>query len=191
MRTIKNGMSKANELLPCFVKARHSLQFTPWWKLEEIVVRSSTMVQLMTAREFLKNNWDDYEKWIGAVAAVADGCDGRSRPGVRNVPARPVPDARPSALGHHLLHHARSSRWAIGEIVLCSSTGPMYFVFCRLYPFPPATTAVFGYYLPVISLLLYNTVSRVRAFLSIWLERFRGSQKEDERGPLIFNSSMV
>ncbi len=28
-----------------------------------------------------------------------------------------------------------------------------------------------------------NNVSWVRACLSIWLERFRGSQKEDERGP--------
>jgi hypothetical protein len=40
-------------------------------------------------------------------------------------------------------------------------------------------------------LLLINSVSRVRACLSIWLERFRGNQKEDERGPLVFNSSML
>jgi len=43
------------------------------------------------------------------------------------------------------------------------------------------TTAVFGFQ-PVIALLLINTVA-VRACLSMWLERFRGSQKEDERGP--------
>jgi hypothetical protein len=38
--------------------------------------------------------------------------------------------------------------------------------------------------LPVIFLLLTNTVSWVQAFLSIWLERFRVGQKDDERGPL-------
>ncbi len=36
---------------------------------------------------------------------------------------------------------------------------------------------------PAISLLLDNTVSRVRACLSIRLERFRGNYKEDERLP--------
>jgi hypothetical protein len=36
--------------------------------------------------------------------------------------------------------------------------------------------------LPVISLLLTNTVLPVRACQSIWLERFHGSEKEDERG---------
>jgi hypothetical protein len=42
---------------------------------------------------------------------------------------------------------------------------------------------VFGSYLSiVISLLLTNTVSPVSACLSIWLEMFSGSQKEDERG---------
>ncbi len=45
--------------------------------------------------------------------------------------------------------------------------------------------------LPVISLLLTNTVSLVRACLSIWLERFRGSQKEDERVPLSIKSSLI
>jgi hypothetical protein len=40
-------------------------------------------------------------------------------------------------------------------------------------------------------LLSRNNVSPVRACLSIWLERFRVSQKWDDRGPLrIFNSSM-
>ncbi len=41
-----------------------------------------------------------------------------------------------------------------------------------------------------ISLLLTNTVSPVRACVSIWLERFRGTQKEDDRGPLSINSSL-
>ncbi len=49
----------------------------------------------------------------------------------------------------------------------------MYFVLCRLYPsFPQPNSSV--WLLPVISLRSTNTVSRVRACLSIWLERFRG-----------------
>ncbi len=52
-------------------------------------------------------------------------------------------------------------------------TGPKYFVFFS-----------FGHHssvklLPVVFLLLTYTVSRVRACLSIYLERFRESQKED------------
>ncbi len=62
-------------------------------------------------------------------------------------------------------------------------TGPMYFVFCRLYPCPPSHRGSV-WPLLIISLLLTNTVSAVRACLSIWLERFRGTQKEDQRGPL-------
>jgi hypothetical protein len=62
----------------------------------------------------------------------------------------------------------------------------MYFDFCRLYP--SFTQPAVG---PVISLLLTSTVLPVRACLSIWLERFRVSQKWDDRGPLrIFNSSL-
>ncbi len=41
--------------------------------------------------------------------------------------------------------------------------------------------------LPVISLLT-NTVSVVRACLSIWLERFYGTQKENECGPFSIQS---
>jgi hypothetical protein len=37
-------------------------------------------------------------------------------------------------------------------------TGTMYFVFCRLYPSPPATTAVFKFYLS--SLYSYLTLYR-------------------------------
>jgi hypothetical protein len=62
----------------------------------------------------------------------------------------------------------------------------------------PATTAVFGSshhgsvcLLPVISLFLTNIVSTVRACLSLRLERFLGSQKEDERGPLRIQSSLA
>ncbi len=45
--------------------------------------------------------------------------------------------------------------------------------------------------LPAISLLLTNTVSPVRAYISIWCERFHGTQKEDDRGPLSFQSSLA
>ncbi len=38
--------------------------------------------------------------------------------------------------------------------------------------------------LPVISLLLTYTEAPVRACLTIWLERFRGCQKEDKHWPL-------
>jgi hypothetical protein len=43
---------------------------------------------------------------------------------------------------------------------------------------------------PVISLLLTNTVPLVRACLSILCEMFRGTQKEDDRGPLSVQSSL-
>ncbi len=43
-----------------------------------------------------------------------------------------------------------------------------------------ATAAVFASYLSSLYILT-NTVSPIRACLSIWLERLRGSQKEDER----------
>ncbi len=67
-------------------------------------------------------------------------------------------------------------------------TEQMYFV-CRLYPSPPNRHCSV-WLLPVISLLLTNTIPPERACLSIWLERFRRSQKEKKR-PCIFNSSMV
>jgi hypothetical protein len=68
-------------------------------------------------------------------------------------------------------------------------TEPMYFVFCRLYPSSLQPTRVCAKLLSVISLNLTNTVSPVRACLSKWLERFRGSQKEDERGARIYRPS--
>ncbi len=42
--------------------------------------------------------------------------------------------------------------------------------------------------LPVISMLLTNTVSPVQARITICLESFRGTQKEDEFGPLSVHS---
>jgi hypothetical protein len=65
-------------------------------------------------------------------------------------------------------------------------------VFCFLSSLsPPPPSHPDSVWLPVISPLLINTVSPVRACLSIWLERFRGSQKEDERGALSIHSSML
>ncbi len=53
------------------------------------------------------------------------------------------------------------------------STGPIYFV---SVVFTPHSPSIIGsvWLLPAISLLLTNTVSPVRASLSLWLERFRG-----------------
>ncbi len=68
-------------------------------------------------------------------------------------------------------------------------TGPIYFVFCRLYPVSPSHHGSV-WVLLFIFLLLSNTVSPMRAYLITWWERFRGTQKEDERGPLIIQSSL-
>ncbi len=76
--------------------------------------------------------------------------------------------------------------YILWRVLWWTPTGPMYFVFCRLYPSSPcplATTAVLGSYI-VFSLFLTIFVSPAWACLSIWLERFRESQKEDKRGPL-------
>ncbi len=70
-----------------------------------------------------------------------------------------------------------------------AATGPMYFVFCRLYPFnpppPPATTAVLESYLSSL-----YTVSPLRYCIIIRWERFRVTQKEDDRGPFSIQSSL-
>ncbi len=66
------------------------------------------------------------------------------------------------------------------------STGPKYFVSSSS---PNHNDSV--WVLPVISLHLTYTVSPVRACLIIWRERFRGSQKEDDRGPLSIQSSLL
>ncbi len=51
---------------------------------------------------------------------------------------------------------------------------------------PPPRQLGSVWLISVISLLLTNTVSPVRACLSIWLGRFRGSQKEDKRASQFF-----
>ncbi len=55
-----------------------------------------------------------------------------------------------------------------------------------LCTFNPSSPSHYGsvWLLPVISLLLIKTVSPARACLSIWLGRFRESQKKDYRGLL-------
>jgi hypothetical protein len=59
----------------------------------------------------------------------------------------------------------------------------MFFVFCHLYLFSPSHHGS-GWPLPVISLFLTYTESRVRACLSILSERCRGSPEDDEFCPL-------
>ncbi len=63
-------------------------------------------------------------------------------------------------------------------------------VFCFLSSLPlllPATSAMFGSYLPAISLLLTNPVSPVWFCLIIRWERFCGTQKKTIVGILVFN----
>jgi hypothetical protein len=72
-----------------------------------------------------------------------------------------------------------------------TADGANLFVFCRLNPFSPQPPRqCLGPSCPVISLLLTNTVSPVRACLIILWERFRGTQKEDDSGPLGIQSSL-
>ncbi len=90
----------------------------------------------------------------------------------------------------NLLHETYKCAYIF--LIFCSLyiNGPIYFVFCRLYPFSPQPPRqCLGP--PVISLLFSNTVSPVRACLIIWCERFRWTQKEDDRGPLSIQSSLL
>ncbi len=92
---------------------------------------------------------------------------------------------------------ARQIRFRITHKNLLSK-GANVFFFCRLCPhkkpFEQGCQCILfyvvfafshpsqygnGLVLPVISLLLTDTVSPVRACLSIWWERFRGSQEDD------------
>ncbi len=63
-------------------------------------------------------------------------------------------------------------------------TGPMYFVFCRLYPFSPSHHGSL-WVLPTISLILTNTVSLVQACL--FPRGFVGPKKKTIVGLLVFN----
>ncbi len=70
-------------------------------------------------------------------------------------------------------------------------TGANVFCFLSSVPLlPPATMAVFVSYMSYIYSFFSNSVSPVRACLSIWLEKFRGIPKEDDRGPLSIQSSL-
>ncbi len=74
---------------------------------------------------------------------------------------------------------------------LLISTGPMCFVFCRLYPSSPGQHgSVWFLYLSSLYSLT-NNVSQLRTCLSIWLERFRRSQKADELGSIGIQSSLA
>jgi hypothetical protein len=70
------------------------------------------------------------------------------------------------------------SHWVCKYQNLSRPTGPMYFVFCRLYPFSSRLPRQRLGPIPVISLLLTNIVSPVRAcvFLIIWWERLHWTQ---------------
>jgi hypothetical protein len=59
--------------------------------------------------------------------------------------------------------------------------GANVFFLSVVFTLPPPSHHGSVWLLPVIYLFLTITVSRVRACLSIWLERFRGSQEDDER----------
>jgi hypothetical protein len=63
------------------------------------------------------------------------------------------------------------------------ATGQMYFVFCLLYPSPqtPRQCLAPTCHLSTLNLQCIAEQARGRACLSIWLERFRGTQSEDER----------
>ncbi len=61
----------------------------------------------------------------------------------------------------------------------------------RIFTPPPPSHHGSLWLLPVICLHLTNTVSPKRACLSIWLERFRGSQKEDKHEPLSIHFSLL
>jgi hypothetical protein len=81
------------------------------------------------------------------------------------------------------LFHQRENMYSVGTPL---TNGVNVFRFLSSLPlFPPSITREV-WVLPVISL----PVSWVWACLSIWWERFRGTQKEDEYGPLSIKSSL-
>jgi hypothetical protein len=66
--------------------------------------------------------------------------------------------------------------------------GPYVFLFSVVFTSsPPPSHHGSVWVQPVISLLLTNTISPLRACLSIGLERFRGTEKEDECGSLKYS----
>ncbi len=73
-------------------------------------------------------------------------------------------------------HHRHRER-----VALYHPTGPMYFVFCRLYP-------IFANHHDSVSGL---TVNAGAVFLIIWWQRFRGTQNEDDSGPLSIQTSLI
>ncbi len=70
-------------------------------------------------------------------------------------------------------------------------TGTNVFSFSVVYAPYPLSHHGSVWVLPVISLLLTKLVSPVRACLILCWERFRGTQKEDDREPLSIKSSLA
>ncbi len=69
----------------------------------------------------------------------------------------------------------------------------MYFVFLSSLPLlPPASRAVFGSYLSTLSNLFWHCIAGAGLPNHMMAEvlRFRGTNKEDERGPLSIQSSL-
>ncbi len=65
-------------------------------------------------------------------------------------------------------------------------------MFSVVFPLLPPPLPLRNFWvLPFLSLLLTNTVSPVRACLIIWWESFLGTKKEDDRGPLSIQFSLV
>ncbi len=65
-----------------------------------------------------------------------------------------------------------------------------HILFSVVFTPPPSSHHGSVWLVPVISLPTTNTVSPMMACLSIWLERFFESQKEDEHEPLSIQSSL-
>ncbi len=80
----------------------------------------------------------------------------------------------------------KSKRRGYKNIDRCNGAS-VYFVFCRLYPLLPLSTTGSLWILPVISLLLTNTVSPVRPGLSYDGRGLVGPNKKTTVGLLVLN----
>jgi hypothetical protein len=95
----------------------------------------------------------------------------------------------------HSVRTTANKNWVyinLSPLYIASSNRANEFCFLSSLPFSPtATTAAFGSCTCHLSTLKYcNTVSPVRACLITWWERFRETQKEDDRGPLSIHYSL-
>jgi hypothetical protein len=83
-------------------------------------------------------------------------------------------DTAVAAWVHRSLSVRGDNRFLLHSILWANNGANVFFMSSLPSSLQPLNSSV--WLLPVISLLLTNTVSRVRACLSIWLERFCGSQ---------------